>query len=299
MDVSAVQLQPLRLSKNAMDFIRSMAGREIRATVLRGGAQVLLRTGGVQIEARLQGRPLEAGQNLYLRVEKDHGGRFRLVVLNPPAASAALNAPAFSGLSTPLATLFAAFLRHTQKSSKPSASEQLTSKAASPDSSAGRAQGDTDASMKSQLRESLRRITQQLPAFQDGALREAMLRLPDDANADLFFAQGVGNESGAEPVKGEYVAGLGRLAEAPFYFLTEMRARSLGRIGALFLAPDAEFRRLSLFLHPEEADTARRLEQEIAEWRRELAGAGVMFDALELVAPRENAGGGGLLNVQV
>lgn len=297
MDVSAVQLQPLRLSKDAMDFIRSMAGREIRATVLRGGALVLLRTGGVQIEARLQGRPLEAGQDLYLRVEKDQGGRFRLVVLQPPSAGAALNLPAFAGLGTPLATLFAAFLRHTPKTSKEKPSS-LEHGAKSAGATTGAAD-DADRAMKTQLRESLRRITQRLPVFQDGALQEAVQRLPEDARADLFFTQGLGGAAAGESPRSEYVAGLGRLAEAPDHFLTEMRAQNLGRIGALFLAPDPEFRRLSLFLHPEEPDTARRLERELAEWRQELAAAGVLFDALELVASVGETGGGGLLNVQV
>ena len=72
------------LPKTAVDFLRGMAGREVRGTVMQEappGALATLRIGGHLLSARVESGLLHRGASVFFRVERrgEHG--FRLVLL--------------------------------------------------------------------------------------------------------------------------------------------------------------------------------------------------------------------------
>ncbi|MCR9144543.1 MAG: hypothetical protein NXI24_20055 [bacterium] len=331
---SSLKLNPVRLAKPALELIRSMVGREIRATVVRGagaeGGLIQLRSGGTLIEARATGAPLRAGQHLFLKVEQPQQGTYRLVVLDPrqPAGGPAIAAKLLQSLPPgPLQQLFSAFLRHYTQAGKTKAAPSgspggtldaaglkqagksglVSGPAGAPGGAmTGRTGGASEGVPRSIL-DSFSQLTARVPDLDRSALApilQGLLQSPGGEQApDFWLGQGWGpsaaDDEGDEPLAEDYAAFVGRLAEAPFYFMSDFKLAATGRIGVLVLSPDPDFRRLSLYLHPERADTADWLESR-ALWLKEQVGQAVQWERLEVIRATE-AGqdvGGGLLDLQ-
>lgn len=303
-----------------------MVGREIRATVVKAGGEgglIQLRSGGRMIEARATGAALKAGQQLFLKVEQQGQGRYRLVVLEP-GGSAGQSQGAFiaSTLSQslppgPLHHLFGGFLRFYNakraRGSAASISGGVTGAGSSSEkmgtAGASRASSpDNSAKLVSRMLESVATMSGRIQDLDQGALAGFLQNLATpgatEQPPDFWFSQGWGeasNDDGEdidEPVE-DYVAALGRLAEPPFYFLTEFKLATTGRISILVLAPDPEFRRVSLFLHPERLEIANWLE-ESRHQMKQLIGGEIEWERLEIVRPVAESAetGGGLLDLQ-
>lgn len=295
----------------ALELVRSMVGREIRATVMSvdSGGMVRLRSGGTSIEARATGAALQPGQQLFLKVQQDAPGRYRLVVLEPAAGAR----PAFSPTALaqflppgPLLNAFSNFLRFYNQ--KVRVTEQSAGAQTGGAGAADAPRVRADEPVVARMLESMRSMAARIPDLDQGALAAVLqgLAAPDSVpeNApDFLFTQGWGETESAEPEPesnaDDYVAALGRLADPPFYFLSEIKLAATGRVSVLVLSPDRDFRRISLYLHPERSETADWLEAAFPRLR-ELAGSGVQWERLEIVRPVADApeSGGSLLDLQ-
>jgi hypothetical protein len=302
-----------------------MVGREIRATVIRiggPGGTVTLRSGGALIEARVRGQALQTGQHLFLRVEQDAPGRFRLLVLEPgTGVSAARFAFPRLAASGALATVLGAFLRHYNAKPPKSPEARFASEAsglsksaeraaAGPASAAhtstGRGAGDSTGSIvQDRLLQALREMSAQIRGLDQGSLAGLVAGLPAGEAPDLFLCQGWDLDSPAdqsghteEPVR-EYVALLGRLAEPPYYFVSEVRMELTGSVGVLVLSPDQDFTRISLYLNAEREATADWLDEHLPHLQRELE-PGIRWENVLVVRSPQTDGydGGGLLDLQ-
>ena len=90
-----VTLQVGDMERTAVDFLKSMRGREVRGTVVRDGAPgkvALLRIGGHLFEARVESGLLPKGASVFFRVERTGQHAFRLILLpgTPKQAGAVL-----------------------------------------------------------------------------------------------------------------------------------------------------------------------------------------------------------------
>ncbi len=317
MDVSGIKLNTVRLTKPALELIRSMAGREIRATVVQSsGAGLLLRSGGTQIEARASGlkQPLTEGPRLFLKVEQEAAGRFRLIVLDPPGASGALVRGAQASLMQqlppgPLQQIFGSFLRAFTAGGRSPGSATKTAAVSNTDPAS--ATGDARAAVD-RMQGELRALAARIPVLDQSALATILQQLggqsqgiPNEA-PDFWLAQGWAAEDqergdGESNAQAEdYVQSLGRLAEPPHYFLSEFQIGRAGRIHVLLLSSESTFRRLSLFLHAESAATATALADLLPQELPRLIGDDVAFERSEVLpaGPPPGAEGGGLLDLQ-
>lgn len=325
-----MKLNPVRLTKPALELIRSMVGREIRATVVNSnGGMLLLRSGGTLIEARGTGAPLKTGQQLFLKIEQPATGSYRLVVLDPGTSAISgggLAAQLAQALPPgPLQQLFGAFLRHYALHRQPGGASGARSGesgrgvpaapvSGNPGVGGGMAPGAHDGSkagsVVQRMLDAMQGLAARVAELDQGALAQLMQSLArSDAGGqapDFWLAQGWAGDSGAEAAEDdaadtaeESVAVLGRLAEPPYYFLSDFQFAATGRISVLLISADQDFRRISLYLHPERAATAAWLEAESGRLRRQIGDA-VQWERLEIIGPRElrPEGGGGILNLQ-
>jgi hypothetical protein len=327
LEISAsLKLNPVRLTKPALELIRSMVGREIRATVVAAGSGagglVQLRSGGTLIEARATGAPLRAGQQLFLKIEQPQPGSFRLVVLDPAGGnqSAGVAAQLSRALPPgPLQHLFGAFLRHytrTVKSGRDgeslreavaAATKTKASGTAGPRSGALASGGPIPAESAGRMLDAMTRLAVRVPELEGSALAQVLQSLQQTAGSehapDFWLGQGWGfgddGEANSAAVAEDYIAVLGRLADSPYYFMSDFNLAAVGRISILVLSPDADFHRISLYLHPERLQTAQWLEAASTRLK-DSVGAGVHWQHLEVVRPRDAApeSGGGLLDLQ-
>lgn len=310
MEISGIKINAVRLTKPALELIRSMAGREIRATVVQAqGGALLLRSGGTLIEARASGlkQPLAAGQRLFLKVEQDSPGRFRLVVLDPPRSGVTASPSSLLQQHLPpgpLQQIFGNFLRAF--GGRPAATMRT---------SAARGTAQLDAlppearAAVDRMQTGLRELSARIPALEQSALATILQQIgmpAEQANQadapDFWLAQGWGQADGedADAAADEYVQSLGRLAEPPHYFLSEFQIGSAGRIHVLLLSAESAFRRLSLFLHAERPETAAVLAERLPQELPGLIGDDIGFERIEVLSagPPRGEGGGGLLDLQ-
>lgn len=321
MDVSGIKLSAVRPTKPALELIRSMAGREIRATVVQSGGEggaLLLRSGGTLIEARASGlkQPLREGQRLFLKVEQEAPGRFRLIVLDPPGASSASPASLWQQLPPgPLQQIFGGFLRafalggrSPGDATKANAAD-VRGSAATSNTNPTAATGDARAAVE-RMQSELRALTARIPVLEQSALATILQQLSGQSHAvpdgvpDFWLAQGWSHADGdgdadADAQVEDYVQSLGRLAEPPHYFLSEFQIGRAGRIHVLLLSAESTFRRLSLFLHAESAATAAALAERLPQELPRLIGEDVAFERIEVLPVGPPPGvDGGLLDLR-
>lgn len=254
-----------------------MTGREVRARVVQGGGRedvLHIRLGGHLLKARLSGTPLPTGQDLFVRIESEKDGSFRLVLLGGKGSLTASTTtgpgagPATPGPSQAVLRSYLAFLGAGPAASAPRSNRE-------------KGRGD------------LSRLS---PADQKGFLRGIFQALAGGGSAGEINFQGEpvqyllmdewhepqnashghsGRDDRPDPEQSESsdsdLVGWGRSEPAPACFCLRVRLPRLGTIGALISAPTPDFAEPSIYLTPLQPATLRLLQERLGEWRRLLA----------------------------
>jgi len=111
-----IRLRIHGLNGKILDEISRLTGREVRAKVLTGaptGELATLRMAGYTIKARVDGRPLSKGEDLFLFVERLSPANFRLIVLEKTSQAGVSSSDIGrlpSGLPPDLMALYAEFV---------------------------------------------------------------------------------------------------------------------------------------------------------------------------------------------
>ena len=306
--LSGVVLQVGRVDKPVLDYLKFMAGREVRAKVLQGGQgkePATLRLGGRVVYARVQGQALRTGADLYVRVERQGKNSYRLVVLTDGAgASSAPGIAQAAQIPPRVQELFTQFLGRTlggkrtrdQKNRMSSAPEKARNTSLSSLKNTS-LEGPADPeSLEEKLNELLGRLErgpretlERALGFPGKGMGARVLLMEGEADTeqgergnsdagperDQSAPRGDSNSSGgaAQPTRREFsnlVTGFGDPDHSPGYYFMQFELDRLGQVGVLFLASDPEFENFSVFLSALAPATERLFEGLVLEWSQYL-----------------------------
>jgi len=227
-------------------------GQELHVTVIRGasnGGFALLRTGKTTIRARVEGEAIRDGERLSLRVEKDQGGRIRLLQLSRPN-------PLIQMGELPRSALLP-FFRFLSGKKKGGLFQRTSSESSSfPSSLTGR------------LPESLKFAASILDRLVDEKVvfdYSIEIVFPEtDEKTETFLSQWNGGPlplDTADSLPAKITVGGYKSGELLSYFMTEFEFAELGRIALLITSPDREFRNITVLLCAQKSDTEIRIEE--------------------------------------
>ncbi len=263
----------LRPAGEAADLLRSLVGREVRARVLAAaapGEATRLRIGANVFAARVEGQALRADQALFLRVERAGESGYRLLILDSGRAPKAdlTNLSAAPGrLPLGLETLLREQIEPGKKLRAPAA--ESTRPARTLPGPATATEG---------LGEGLRQILERA-AESSEALAQWLTNSAESLDTQLFieWSRGSANDATGESVERgtDWIAGVGRLGAGPHVFLLHAHPESLGAITAVFLAGNAEFDPLHVYVSAAESGARQALAERWSDWLSSLAREGV------------------------
>lgn len=261
----------LRPAGEAADLLRSLVGREVRARALASaapGEATRLRIGASVIPARVEGQALRADEVLYLRVERAGENGFRLLILDSGKAGASELLKAPSGLAR-LPLGLETLLREQVEPGK---------KLRAPSAEPARPPGAPPTATTAGLGEGLRQILEHA-AESSEALAQWLTESAESLDTQLLieWSRGPAHDAdGAEVERGkDWIAGVGRLGAGPHVFLLHAHPESLGAITAVFLAENAEFDPLHVYVSAAEPRARQALAERWKDWLRSLEREGV------------------------